>query len=154
MSGARGLSTDYINRVMDKLTSFKGTYPCDEIPNFTENEYSIIVNVDNSNLPGSHWTALVIRGNNAYYFDSFGRLYDNFSFPPDYRENLQNICLGKKVIFQEKVLQGFHSNTCGEYCIYFIDQLEKRIKFTDIFRSFTENLKSNDKKIMKLYSKI
>ena len=151
MSGTIGLSTDEIDRVMEKEESFRGTYPCDQVPNFTDNEYSIIINVDNSTLPGSHWTALVVRGNNAYYFDSFGRLYDNFSFPADYRESLQKICLGKKVVFQNRVLQGFHSNMCGEYCVYFIKQLGKRFNFNEIFRGFTENLNSNDKKIIKLY---
>jgi len=146
-----GLSTDEIDDLLSKQVKFKGTFPCDKIPVFKDSEYSIIINVDNSTLPGSHWTALVIRGNNAYYFDSFGRLYDNASFPTEYTVSLQRLCLGKKVLFQDKVLQGFHSNTCGEYCIYLIKQLEKHIKFSEIFRDFKLNLKFNDLKIMKLY---
>ena len=148
-----GLSTKEIDELLSNQPKFKGAFPCDKIPIFEDNEYSFIVNVDNSTLPGSHWTALVIRGNNAYYFDSFGRLYDNASFPADYTASLQRLCLGKKMSFQDKVLQGFHSNTCGEYCIYFIKQLEKRIKFSEVFHDFTSNLKSNDIKIMKLYKK-
>ena len=148
-----GLSTEEIDKLLSKQLKFKGAFPCDKIPIFEDNEYSFIVNVDNSSLPGSHWTALVIRGNNAYYFDSFGRLYDNASFPADYTANLQRFCLGKKISFQNKVLQGFHSYTCGEYCIYFIKQLEKRIKFSGVFHDFTTNLRSNDLKIMKLYKK-
>ena len=147
------LSTDEIDDLLKNQPKFKGAFPCDQIPSFEDNEYSIIINVDNSTLPGSHWTALVIRGNNCYYLDSFGRLYDNGSFPVDYRTSLQRLCLGRKISFQDQVLQGFHSLTCGEYCIYFIKQLEKRVKFSRVFHDFTTNLRSNDIKIMKLYNK-
>ena len=151
MSAVRGLDTDEIDKLLGSSSKFKGAYPCDQIPNFPDNEYSVIINVDNSSLPGSHWTALVVKGNNVYYFDSFGRLYNNSSFPVDYIENLGKICFGKKIMFQNKVLQSFHSNTCGEFCVYFIKQFEKNVAFSRIFHDFTENLKLNDTKIMKLY---
>ena len=150
---AVALSTDDIDEILKNSTKFKGAFPCDQIPKFPDNEYSVIINVDNSTLGGSHWTALVIRGNNAYYFDSFGRFYDNNSFPVDYKENLSKICIGKKIVFNKKVLQGFHSNTCGEFCIYFIKQLERNVPLTRMFNDFTENLKINDSKILRLFKK-
>ena len=148
------LDTNQIDDLLKNYKKFKGAFPCDKIPNFPDNEYSIIINTDRSDLPGSHWTVLVIRGNNVYYFDSFGRLYDNFSFPDDYREYLSRICVNKKIFFQKKVLQGFHNNTCGEYCIYFIKQMEKKLSFSTIFRDFSENLNKNDSKILKLFKKV
>ena len=147
------LNTDEIDELLKNFNKFKGGFPCDQIPNFSDNEYSIIINVDASDLPGSHWTALVVRGNNVYYFDSFGRLYDNFSFPNNYISYLSQICNGKKVTYQKNVLQDFHSNTCGEYCVYFIKQMEKNVIFSSIFRDFNENLKRNDVKILKLFKK-
>ena len=151
MSSLKGLDTDQIDKYLSNDSKFKGAYPCDQIPDFPDNEYAMIINVDNSNLPGSHWTALVIKGGNGYYFDSFGRQYNNQSFPLDYITNVSRICVGKKMKFQEKVLQSFHSNTCGEFCVYFIKQLDKGVAFSTIFHDFTENLKLNDSKIMKLY---
>ena len=151
MSDVRGLGTSEIDEYLRASSKFKGAYPCDQIPNFPDNEYSLIINTDNSSLPGSHWTALVVRGNNVYYFDSFGRLYNNGSFPVDYIENLAKICFEKNILFQNKVLQSFHSNTCGEFCIYFIKQFEKNVAFLKIFRDFSTNLNSNDIKIMKLF---
>ena len=152
MSDVRGLGTSEIDEYLRGSIKFKGAYPCDQIPILPDNEYSLIINTDNSSLPGSHWTALVVRGNNVYYFDSFGRLYNNSSFQTDYIENLGKICFGKKIVFQNEVLQSFHSNTCGEFCIYFIKQFEKNVAFSRIFRNFTMNLKSNDIKIMKLFN--
>jgi hypothetical protein len=153
MNNIDGLDTDQIDKYLRSEANFKGVFPCDQIPDFPDNEYAVIINVDNSNLPGSHWTALVIRGSNGYYFDSFGRYYDNRSFPADYIRYLSKICVDKKMKFNDKVLQSFHSNTCGEFCIYFIKQLDKNIKFSTIFHDFTENLKFNDVKIMKLFKK-
>ena len=69
------LDTNQIDDLLKSYKKFKGAFPCDKIPNFPDNEYSIIINTDRSNLPESHWTVLVIRGNNVYYFDYFGRLY-------------------------------------------------------------------------------
>ena len=147
------LSTDQIDNLLKAHKKFKGAFPCDQIPKFMENEYSVILNCDPISLPGSHWTALVVKGNTGFYFDSFGRFYDNFSFPEVYRENLSKICLNKKMRFQNKVLQGFHSNTCGEFCVYFIKQMDKNVPFSNIFRDFTENLNFNDKKIINLYKR-
>ena len=145
------LNTDQIDNLLKNCTKFKGAYACDQIPNVNDSEYSLIVNTDVSELPGQHWTALMFKGNNVYYFDSFGRLFDNFSFPDDYRTYLRQLCGSKKVYFQNKVLQGFHSNTCGEYCVYFVKQMEKNVPFSSIFRNFSDNLKANDLIILKLF---
>ena len=148
------LSTDKIDDLLRNYEKFKGAFPCDQIPKFLDNEYSIICNCDTSNQRGSHWVALVIRGNSAYFFDSFGRSYDNFSFPEAFRKYMGEICLNKNLHFQNKVLQSFHSYTCGEFCVYFIEQMHKNVNFSYIFRDFTENLKANDMKILKLYKGI
>ena len=145
------LDTDQIDDLLKNYSKFKGAYPCDQIPNINDAEYSMVCNTDVSRLPGEHWTSFVVRGNNVYYFDSFGRLFDNFSFPDDYRAYLRQIFGSKKVYFQNKVLQGFHSNTCGEYCVYFIKQMENNVPFSSIFRDFSEDLKVNDMKILKLF---
>lgn len=151
MNVTEGLDTDEINKYLRSLDKFKGAFPCDQIPVFPDNEYAVIINTDNSDLSGSHWTGLVIKGSNGYYFDSLGRYYDNQSFPTDYIEYLSKICVDKKMKFNEKVLQSFHSNTCGQFCIYFVKQLSRNVKFSSIFHDFTENLRSNDVKIMKIF---
>ena len=65
------LNTDQIDNLLKNCTKFKGTFACDQIPNVNDSEYSLIVNTDVSELPGQHWTALMFKGNNVYYFDSF-----------------------------------------------------------------------------------
>ena len=145
------MNTQQIDKLLENQPKFKGTFPCDVIPIITEPDYSIIVNTDNSSSPGSHWTVITFKGDNVYYFDSFGRNYDNKSFPEDYTLNLSKLFLGKRIKFQNKVLQGFHTNTCAEYCIFFVKQFHRNVPFSNICNDFTENLNLNDSKIMKLY---
>ena len=45
---AVALSTDDIDEILKNSTKFKGAFPCDQIPKFPDNEYSVIINVDNS----------------------------------------------------------------------------------------------------------
>ena len=52
MSDVRGLGTDEIDEYLRSSSKFEG-------------EYSLIINADNPSLPGSHWTALVVRGDNV-----------------------------------------------------------------------------------------
>ena len=55
--------------------SFKGVYPVDKIPEMNEGNVCII-NVDTSNLPGSHWIGCGVHNNRLYVYDSFGRSQD------------------------------------------------------------------------------
>jgi hypothetical protein len=52
---------------------FVGVYPSDKIPKMNTGEYSII-NLDKSNMPGSHWVSIVkTAADTTYIYDSFGR---------------------------------------------------------------------------------
>lgn len=39
-----------------------------------KNFESGVINLDNNDGPGTHWTAYKKYGNNIFYFDSFGNL--------------------------------------------------------------------------------
>ena len=53
-------------------SSFKGVFTADTIPNL-KNGQSIIANLDNSSMPGSHWVSMIRLNNKNYFYDSFGR---------------------------------------------------------------------------------
>ena len=144
------MNTLMIDKLLVNQPNFIGAYPCDKIPKVSKSNYSMIVNTDNSSQDGEHWTAFIIKGETVYYMDSFGRNFDNKSFPIDYNINISRLFLGKRILFNDKVLQGFQNNTCGEYCIYFIARFNENIPFSNIFRDFSRNLNSNDQKIFKI----
>ena len=123
------MNTVTIDKLLSNQSKFKGAFPCDAIPKINDREYAMIVNTDNSSNEGEHWTAFIINNEHVYYMDSFGRNYDNKSFPSDYTSNLAKLFLGKRIKINDKVLQGFQSNTCSDYCIYFIIKFYENIRY-------------------------
>jgi len=61
------------NKILDE--TFQGVFPLDLLPRKKSTNTMFIINTDTSNLPGSHWIAVVVRNNEAYCFDPLG-------FPP------------------------------------------------------------------------
>lgn len=53
---------------------FLGVYASDEIPKLNNGEYAIL-NLDKSNMAGSHWVAICKFNNKLFFYDSFGRSY-------------------------------------------------------------------------------
>jgi len=52
---------------------FKGVFASDKIPKLNKLRSFAILNLDNSNQPGSHWIAVALDGKNLIVYDSFGR---------------------------------------------------------------------------------
>jgi len=53
---------------------FAGTFLCDNISAIKKLPYAAVVNLDASNLPGSHWVAVYFLENGqCEYFDNYGR---------------------------------------------------------------------------------
>ena len=65
------LSNIFINNLLKDYKNFIGCYSKDQIK-LIENNKSIIINLQNSNQPGSHWIVLKRVKNSIYIFDSFG----------------------------------------------------------------------------------
>lgn len=81
---------------------------------------ALVLNLDDSTLPGSHWIAIFLGKNTIEYFDSEGKQ----PYKRHIRifvEKLQNIYPNKKVLYNNKVFQNYGIN-CGIYSIYFIVQ--------------------------------
>ena len=74
----------------------------------------MIINLQNSNEPGSHWIALKIVNNTIFVFDSFGAGYlpiRIFKVHKDY-----------KIITNIYRIQDISSNLCGlfVYCLFYM----------------------------------
>ena len=76
-------------------------------------EGNYIINLDDSQNVGSHWTALQINKNKAIYFDSFGCV------PPQNVTDFvkqTNIKLG----YNNFIIQDLESEKCGFCCIAYL----------------------------------
>jgi hypothetical protein len=54
-------------------TKFKGVFPSDKIPRLNNLKSYAILNLDKSNMPGSHWVSIAHDKGTTYLYDSFGR---------------------------------------------------------------------------------
>jgi Ulp1 family protease len=117
--------------MMDKYEWFGGVYALDEVhkaPFSLDEDMGIIVNLDTSDMTGSHWVALLISNEDKSieYYDSYGE-----DPPILLMEQIQNIMLdlAPEMYYQFKVnrviQQRANSDTCGFFAMRFlIDRLE------------------------------
>lgn len=96
-----------------KIPHFRGVYMRDTLPEKVKNVECWILNHDSIKSTGTHWTALVKIKNNAWYFDSFGRL------PPPLEVKKY---LGPKVEISYNYFkyQDFDTYICGQLCLNFL----------------------------------
>lgn len=50
-----------------------GTFAVDKLPDIKDKNFLSIINVDTSQMAGSHWLAAAKKGKYLYIYDSFGR---------------------------------------------------------------------------------
>ena len=135
----RQLLASEIYEALDHIKSFLGVFSRDKLPNLnTKRTFSLIINLDDSRGPGTHWTAVF---NNAkspylYYFDSFG-----VGPPAELRSN-------KPVISNDQQLQALRSSACGYYCIDFIKSMYRGMLYSTFVLKYTNDQKRNESILM------
>ena len=107
---------------------FQGVFAIDKVPKHLPTPSCMIVNLDPSYLPGSHWVCILknLRGR-VYYIDSFGRL------PPSILKMAQ---YDTEWGFNKEVLQASNSVLCGEYCLYIVYWWVRGRKISEILSDF------------------
>lgn len=109
-----------------------------------------IINLNNSNQSGSHWTALFVRDSHCCYFDSFG------IGPP---LEVLKFCKGKFLIINKDQIQNLNHESCGYYAIAFLHYMSRakgdNLK-TNLFmfaKPFDIDKTSNNDNILQVYLK-
>lgn len=82
------------------------------LPKTVWNKECAIINLDDKDGPGTHWTAYIKNGIHVWYFDSFGNL------PPP--KELQRYLRGSKIQYNHDRLQQLNSFNCGHLCLEFL----------------------------------
>ena len=110
-----------------------------------------IVNLDDSEGSGTHWSLLIKKGNNYIYFDSFGcappqDILDSMKINPD------------KLLFNDQQIQDIKSQNCGYYSILFAYYYSREKTANKTIRAFlsnfTEDEKENDKVLKRIFDKL
>jgi len=120
--------------------TFLGVYPIDCLPQPKQKPSSVIINLDPSYQPGSHWVCCQLNQNGpSYYFDSYGKL-PQIIIQKYLLKNSQN---GYEQSTER--LQAVLSSVCGIYCIYCIVNWARGYTLNDIVNRFEpDNQISND----------
>lgn len=105
------------------MYKFKGVFMRDGLKGKSSQNESLVLNLDDSIGPGTHWVCLFIKNGVNIYFDSFGLK------PP---LELQKYC-DKPIVYQSHQLQSNNQVICGHYCIYVLFRLSKGDSFKDIY---------------------
>lgn len=85
----------------------------DDLPKTMWKNESGIVNLDNSNGPGTHWVCYKRLGETVYYFDSFGNL------PPP-KEVKHYFRSSNHVFYNYERQQPDNTSICGHLCLEFL----------------------------------
>jgi hypothetical protein len=117
--------------------NFLGVFPRDHLPVITVYPVSFVLNTDPSYKEGEHWLGIYFdRKRKCYFFDSFG--YEPTYFGLDfYMQKYASV-----IEFNKEQVQGFFSNTCGHYTVFFILLITRGFTFEEIISCF--NLKKFD----------
>ena len=123
---------------------FRGVFPCDLLPHFVNQgiPHAFIINLDTHKEPGSHWVALYISsGGHAVYFDSFGA-------PPFKLINSFILRNSRTQVFNSMVIQSLTTQTCGLYCIYFIQRMCRGAKLNELHQHFDPRFPQRNDRII------
>ena len=96
-----------------KIPFFRGVFMKDALPSKIWTNETGIVNLDNSDGPGTHWVCYKKLLDNVYYFDSLGNLQ-----PP--KELQHYFETSKNVFYNFNRRQMPNTNICGHLCLEFL----------------------------------
>jgi hypothetical protein len=113
----------------------------DELKNCKKEIGNYIINLQSSSQGfGTHWTALIIRRDENFFFDSFGALPC---------EEIIDFIKPKKLYHNNWIIQDLNSSLCGWYCIgllkYIQDNKNKLLltSANDYINMFEDDTKLN-----------
>ena len=88
-----------------------------------------IYNLEPSYMSGSHWVTTYVKDNIINYFDSFGM--------PPFQE-LVNHAKRKNLtlLHQNNQIQNIITTTCGYFCLYFLNEMNKGNSYYDLLKVF------------------
>ena len=126
-----------------------GIYSRDEYIPDKHGNCIVIMNLEPSFMNGSHWVSCIEQPMKTLnYFDSFGMPYFQ-----EYADRASK--LGFKVIYNNQQIQNIKTSTCGYFCLYFLNKMNKGTSYYDLLKPFslTDTMK-NERLIEKYFKNI
>jgi hypothetical protein len=119
------LYLDQIDDAMKNVTGYLGCFPIDKLPPSLPLNTGLICNFETAEEGGSHWVTCCHTPEKLFYMDSFGCL------PPTHIQTLfENT--GGKSSYNDIDFQGYFSDECGMYCVFFLTHALNGVPIDDI----------------------
>ena len=115
---------------------YGGVVAVDQLPMRVNKPTIFIVNCDPIALPGSHWVVV--------YVDTICEHFDSAGFKPRADFETYLIAHGPRYMYNDQRVQGYNSNTCGLFCLYYCYFRCRGHSFSDIMNMFSTNLYINE----------
>ena len=146
-----GLNSTFLLQALTSSRNFIGVFPQDFLlnKNFVS-PVSLIINLDVSSQPGSHWIALYIDDSIIEIFDSLGLHPNSWARKPTILLNFIRKSSRTRKLRISRKLQSNRSNFCGVFCLFFII-FRPVFSFRELCSFFTSNLKLNEKLLLELF---
>ena len=107
----------------------RGVYPSDKLPIMKTYPSCLIANTDPHDRPGTHWVAMYfVSPCESEFFDSYG-------FPPE-TYHMDGYILREETYFNDKPMQGLTSDTCGDYCLFYLLHRARNVDLNTIQAKF------------------
>ena len=147
-----GVDSKFILKTMKCIPSFLGCFSENEVSSIRLQSFPsfLIVNVDQKNMPGSHWLAIGIFKNVIEIFDPLG--FDVFNWtriPCGLLNFLHRLTVSRSVNLCPK-LQDSRSVLCGYYSMFYIIS-RSSLSLTEIINLFHKQVSKNDRRLLKLF---
>ena len=130
---------------------FVGTYPACITPITDKTIYSFITNVDEHDEVGQHWNGWFVRDSKLFFFDSFGREYDDETLPLHYLNIVEQY---DSVECSTKRVQGWESVACGHFSTHFIYVMSLGLSYDSFLKDYSFNYEKNDEIVSEFYHSI
>ena len=131
------ITADFIRSSLNCSPNFIGCFAEDQVENLKVTSFPcfLIVNIDSSELPGSHWIGLGLFHDKIEIFDPLGFNIFNWSrIPCNLLNFLHNLSVSKTVAINPRI-QSDKSKLCGIFSIFYVLKRAKQ-SFSEVFAPF------------------
>jgi len=118
----------------------------DETVRHNHRQALFIYNLEPAYMSGSHWVTTHVKDNVVSYFDSFG-------LPPF--QEIVNHARKKNLtlLHQNNQIQNLYTTTCGYFCLYFLNEMNKGKTYFDLLKVFDIHDTMKNEKFIQQYFK-
>lgn len=131
-----GITNIFIDSFLrENCMHFIGVFAPDTLPKTVKRKGSLVCNLSDSSMIGSHFITIILQPERVLYIDSFGTKCENNQI------SLFMKSFRRPIFYNVNMIQDIGSHFCGFFCILFCMYYDKKRLYA---LRFYQDLKKND----------